>query len=205
MEKCLDVSLPYVKKQVLTQYPEFSTSWFENGSRGSGFKNRVSWALNLQQTRHVAQDWGYHPWNFYLIYTDLSISEKLPLWKVLYLIFLFIIGYNNISWRPHSPSPQNLRGHDLSTPQDRRLCLCVPTDLLFSDSLWQRSMFQHLPSLQLLNFLFLVFCQLFTVGTVAFQTVLSSPTTNKTNHISPMHLEAKYSWQWRWTKFAIDQ
>ena len=129
MEKCLDVSLPYVKKQVLTQYPEFSTSWFENGSRGSGFKNRVSWALNLQQTRHVAQDWGYHPWNFYLIYTDLSISEKLPLWKVLYLIFLFIIGYNNISWRPHSPLTSKSEGsRPLNPPRiDVYACVCPLT------------------------------------------------------------------------------
>jgi len=30
----------------------------------------------------IAQNWAYHPQNFYLIYTNLSVSEKSPLWKV---------------------------------------------------------------------------------------------------------------------------
>src|SRR6218665_1467049 len=37
----------------------------------------------------------------------LSISAKSPLRKVLSdLIFLYIVGYNNISWRPHDPLPK---------------------------------------------------------------------------------------------------
>ena len=48
---------------------------------------------------HVTQDLGYNPQYFYLIYTDLSIPEKSPLWKVLshisvHNIFLYIVGYN---------------------------------------------------------------------------------------------------------------
>jgi len=36
-----------------------------------------------------------------LIYTNLSVSANTPLCSN--LIFLYIIGYNNISWRPHDP------------------------------------------------------------------------------------------------------
>jgi len=69
-----------------------------------------SWVLKFKRWRHVAQDWGYHPWNFYLMYTNLSISEKSPLWKVFFLILQYIIGYNNIWCRSpqlhHDPIPK---------------------------------------------------------------------------------------------------
>ena len=59
-----------------------------HGSRFENWEWRASWKFN--RWRHIAQDWGYNPWNFYLItHKSFSISEKLPLWKVFHLIFLY--------------------------------------------------------------------------------------------------------------------
>src|SRR6218665_21680 len=54
----------------------------------------------------VAQDLWYHRRDFYLMYTDLSISEKSPLWKV---FSSDISGHSiecSISWRPMTPHPK---------------------------------------------------------------------------------------------------
>jgi len=44
-----------------------------------GFENWESRVLKLQQTE--ARNTG-NTWDFYLLYTNISISEKSPLWKV---------------------------------------------------------------------------------------------------------------------------
>jgi len=43
------------------------------------------------------------------LYANYSISEKSSLWKVLYIIILlYIIGFNNILWRPTTnPQPSH--------------------------------------------------------------------------------------------------
>jgi len=53
-----------------------------------------------------------------------------------YLIFLYIMGYNNISWRPHvahdslQPPSQELSCRDTHNPQDLHLCRVAPSCLL---------------------------------------------------------------------------
>ena len=65
-----------------------------------------------------AQDWGYHP-VFFLIYTNLTISEKSPLWKVFSSHnFLYIIGYN-ILQTLHDP-------HDLHDSLSQNLGVATP-------------------------------------------------------------------------------
>ena len=49
---------------------------------GPGLKVEGRGSSKFNKRRHVAQYLGYHPRNFYLIYTNLSTSEKSPLWKV---------------------------------------------------------------------------------------------------------------------------
>src|SRR6218665_943884 len=47
-----------------------------------GFKTIGRGSYKFSKRRRVAQDLGHHTLNFYLIYTNLSISEKSPLWKL---------------------------------------------------------------------------------------------------------------------------
>jgi len=78
------------------------------------------------------------PENIYLIYTNLSISEEPPLWKVFSThisVYVIIYNNNNISWRPHeSTNPHDTHpkiwGYDPQSPtlQDRRLCLVTGAD-----------------------------------------------------------------------------
>ena len=86
---------------------------------GRGFENWGSWVLKIQQTKQVGQEWWYHPQNFYLTYANLSISENSPLWKCSHLIFLYIIGYNNISRRPHDPYDPSTPNSGVATPSPR--------------------------------------------------------------------------------------
>src|SRR6218665_933942 len=60
--------------------------------------------------------------NSYLIYTNLSIPAKSPLWKVLSShISLHYIGYNNISWRPHDPYGPHQKSWESRSPNSSEL------------------------------------------------------------------------------------
>jgi len=75
------------------------------GSRGSWFKiwRVVSPEVKRTEVRRTLLRVSFREF-LYLMYTNLSIYEKSPHWKVFNLIFLYIIGYNKISWRPPQPS-----------------------------------------------------------------------------------------------------
>ena len=59
------------------------------------------------------------PGKFYLIYTNISISAKTPTTRHFgKYSHLGIIGYHDISWRPHDPPLQNL---GIATPPTPRI------------------------------------------------------------------------------------
>src|SRR6218665_3351050 len=63
---------------VYTEYQRVASIWFENW----GLWARCgSYKFNFR--RRIAQDLGYQSWNFYLIYMNLYIYEKSPIWKVI--------------------------------------------------------------------------------------------------------------------------
>jgi len=68
---------------------------------------------------------------FYLVYTNLSISEKSPLWKVFlsHILVHYRIGYNNIFFETSRSPFQNLGGRNTPNPWNWHLwCNQGPMD-----------------------------------------------------------------------------
>jgi len=79
----------------------------------------MSWVLNTNRLRHIALVWGHNLRLFLKFnYTSLQIFfEVIISGKCSHLIFLYIIRYDNISWRSHNPHLKIWGGHDPQTLQ----------------------------------------------------------------------------------------
>jgi len=92
------------------QPPAWAKSSLATGDRGSGFKTEGLWVLKVQQTEARSTGLRVSSRNVYIIYTNLSFSEKPPLWKMLHIIFLHIIEYrpnNNYYYFRKTPRVTN--------------------------------------------------------------------------------------------------
>src|SRR6218665_2908541 len=85
--------------------------------RQSGLKIGGSRVLKLNKRKDVAQDLGYRPRKCLLnIHKSVYFCSH-HFGKCSHLVFLYIIGYNNISWRSHDPTPKS-GGRDLQPPHN---------------------------------------------------------------------------------------
>ena len=101
--------------------------WFENpGCRGFWFETGGLWrtcgSQELNRQRHMAQvwdNWEYHPGILFLNFTQIFLFLKSHHFRKVFsiydiLIFLYIIRYDNISWRPPTLIPK-YGGHEPQT------------------------------------------------------------------------------------------
>ena len=85
--------------------------WHRHPEASICFENWGLWVLKVQYAE--ARSTGLREvLLFYLIYTNLSITGKSPLWKV---FSSHPAHYSNISWRPPRPSIAKSDGRDLTT------------------------------------------------------------------------------------------
>src|SRR6218665_318064 len=73
--------------------------------------------MNIQQTAAHSTGLRASPRKFYsTMYKLLYIREIITFRRCSHLIFLYIIGYNNISWKPYDPSLSISGGRDPKLP-----------------------------------------------------------------------------------------
>ena len=103
-----------INEQSIEQRPQFG---LKTGGRGSRFKNWGLWVLKVQQTENSSTGLKV---SFPEFKFNMHVHKSFYLWKshqfrkCFNIIFLYVLRFDNISWRPHIP-----KSGRIATPSPR--------------------------------------------------------------------------------------